>query len=140
MKFLLSLTVLSLFLVSQVGMAKISCGFCKGLSQITTNSLRSGPIFKLGTSSPTDRTTKTLSQISEISLSLREINNASELVKKQARNIVATEHGDHKLYYFDQMLKAQEVADILGVDLDINSVPVALLASQRDIKVLVRSR
>ena len=114
------LIVLSLFLVSQAVLAKGS------LSSTAKYYLSSGKIFKINAFLSKEGRMESLKEI-----------NSSPTLTEEARNLVEAEHGAEKLPYLEHMLKAQEVADTLGTDLDINVFTVATIinyqtASKKD--------
>ena len=103
MKFLI---ILSLFLASQVVLANGS------LSSATRYYLKSGKILKVP-------------QYKEARVeSLKEINSSPTLLE-EARNLVEAEHGAESLTLLENILKAQEVADALDIELDANVFAVA---------------
>ena len=118
------LIVLSLFLVSQAVLAK------GGFTAQAQHYLKTGEILKLTFVS--DLSKEWLME------SLREINSSPTLVE-EARNLVEAEHGAEKLPYLEHMLKAQEVADTLGIELDIHVLTIAQMinyqtASKKDVE------
>lgn len=105
------LIVLSLFLVSQGGLAN-------GLSSTTRYYLSSGKIFKI----PRYK----LARVE----SFKEINSSPTLLE-EARNLVEAEHGAERLLYLEHIMKAQEVADILDTELDTNVLTVAQMINHQ---------
>ena len=105
------LIILSLFLASHAVLAN-------GLSSTTKYYLRSGKIFKI----PRYKEARVES--------FKEINSSPTLLE-EARNLVEAEHGAEKLPYLEHILKAQEVADTLDTELDINVLIVAQMLNHQ---------
>ena len=59
---------------------------------------------------------------------LKELNE-SHSAMEEARYIVREEHGDEGIFYLNQMLKAQKLADLLGVEVDASILILAHLWS-----------
>ena len=100
------------------------------LTNKTRYLLKTGLLFKLG--SPITNFTK-IDDIGrrtddiERRTSLREIYRVSDRVD-EARKIVEAEHGAEELKIFNYILKLQEAADSLGVDIDLKSAMAIRIA------------
>ena len=115
------LIVLSLFLMSQAVLAKGSVAKVT-LSSTAKNHLSSGQMFNIKLYSSFDKEWRMKV--------LREIN-SSPAFQEEARVLVETEHGAEKLPYLEHILKAQEVADTLDVELDMNVLMIAQMINHQ---------
>ena len=104
--------------------------FAKGtLSRSTRYLLESGEIFKLEllkAGIEPGNYSSVLGTRSRLE-ALREINSSPELLK-EAQSIVKAEHGTEKLNYLDNLLSFELAADSLGVELNLNTALVVLVA------------
>lgn len=120
MKFLV---ILGLLLLQQTLSAKST------LSRSTSYLLESGKIFQLEllkAGKEPGRHARVLDTRSRLE-ALREINSSPELLK-EAQSIVKAEHGTEKLNYLDNLLGFERTADSLGVELNLNTALVVLVA------------
>ena len=96
--------------------------YAKGqLTRTTRHLLKSGEIFKLelrpsGKTYTGSGTQIRLSALSEI--------NSSPSLTEEALGIVATEHGEDTLKRLKRLLKFEDTAASLGVELNLNTAPV----------------
>ena len=104
------------------------------LTHKTRHLLKTGLLFKLEKTITTDvypreHYVETIKQMDAIErrVALREIYLKPNGVN-QAREIVETEHGAEELNNFNYMLKLQEEADLLGVDVDLKTAMVIRIA------------
>ena len=109
MPFLLSIAV------SQLAYAKGQ------LTRTTRHLLKSGGIFKLELR-PAGKTFTGTATHARLA-ALREINGSPSLTE-EALSIVATEHGEVAHKRLKRLLKFEDTADSLGVELNLNTAPV----------------